>query len=30
LFGLPFDTFFLVIATPVLIILVLLFWALRW
>jgi len=30
LFGLPFETTFLVIAAPVLIALVLLFWALRW
>jgi len=30
LFGLPFETTFLVIAAPALIALVLLFWALRW
>ncbi|OPX81149.1 MAG: hypothetical protein A4E50_01183 [Methanosaeta sp. PtaB.Bin087] len=30
MFGLPFETLFLVIAAPVLISLVLLYWALRW
>jgi len=30
LYGLPFETLSLVIAAPVLISLVLLFWALRW
>jgi hypothetical protein len=29
-FGLPFETLFLVTAAPALIILVLLYWALRW
>lgn len=30
MFGLPFETSFMIIAVPVLIALVLLFWALRW
>jgi len=30
LFGLPFETTFMIIAAPALIALVLLFWALRW